>query len=430
MIIAVGVARYFERRLAILRRLLGAAEGIGLVIGVRIGIGGHEMHRPVLIVIMDRAFGRIDGQRFIMRADAMAMGVGIGEDARLQHLVGREPDARHDVGRRIGGLFDFREIIVGIAVELENANVDQGIILVRPHFGEAERIVGRLLRVEFGHDLHAQIPFWKLAALDRAIEIFLRGFAGAADHFGALRIGPVLVALPGLEMELHPEPLVGRIDEGIGMRAIAVHIANAGRQTAVGHQDRHLMQAFGRERPIIPHGGRRAQVGARMTLLGMDEIGEFIGIADEKHRGIIADKVPIAFLGVEFERKAAHVAFGVGGAGFAGDRRKARNHLGFLADLRENLGFRISSDVMGDGERAMRAPALGVDGALRNALSVLVRELLDAFGFVNQIERKHFGGVERVDLLFQIFGHLQKCVGIVLDVDIHVGTGVPRQELA
>jgi hypothetical protein len=68
--------------------------------------------------------------------------------------------------------------------------------------------------------------------------------------------------------------------------------------------------------------------------------GNFSGSRTKKHRGIVADKVPIAVFGVEFQRKAAHVAFGVGRAALAGDRRKARERFGLLADLRKQLRSR------------------------------------------------------------------------------------------
>ena len=51
-----------------------------------------------------------------------------------------------------------------------------------------------------------------------------------------------------------------------------------------------------------------AQIGARMPLLGVDEIGEFQAIADEEHRRVVADDVSIALLGIEAQCKAAHVA--------------------------------------------------------------------------------------------------------------------------
>ena len=59
------------------------------------------------------------------------------------------------------------------------------------------------------------------------------------------------------------------------MRAVAVHVTRADGTATVGEQDRHLMQAFWRERPEVPHGRRRPQVGLRVTLLRVNEIREF-----------------------------------------------------------------------------------------------------------------------------------------------------------
>jgi len=40
----------------------------------------------------------------------------------------------------------------------------------------------------------------------------------------------------------------------------------------------------------------------------MDEIGEFDRVLDEEHRHIVADDVPVTFLGVEFDRKSSNIA--------------------------------------------------------------------------------------------------------------------------
>jgi hypothetical protein len=38
----------------------------------------------------------------------------------------------------------------------------------------------------------------------------------------------------------------------------------------------------------IPHRGRRAHIGLGIALLGVDEVREFIGIADEEYRVVVA----------------------------------------------------------------------------------------------------------------------------------------------
>ncbi len=108
----------------------------------------------------------------------------------------------------------------------------------------------------------------------------------------------------------------------------------------------------------------------------MDEVLELRGVTHEEHRGVVADQIPVALLGVELERKATHVALGVGRAELAGDGGEARDHVGLGAFL-QRLRLGVFRDVAGDGERAMGAPAFGMHRPLGDALAVLVRKLLD-----------------------------------------------------
>ena len=62
--------------------------------------------------------------------------------------------------------------------------------------------------------------------------------------FGAFRVGPEFMALLGLEVELAPGPLAGRIDQAVGVAAIAVDVPIALGQAAIGEEDRQLVQAF------------------------------------------------------------------------------------------------------------------------------------------------------------------------------------------
>ena len=255
---------------------------------------------------------------------------------------------------------------------------------MRPHLGDVERVVGGLLRIGLGHDLHAELPARELAAFDGLVEIALRALAVLGDDGLTLAVRPGLDALHGLEVELDPEALVRLVDERVGMRAEAVHEAVALRQAAIREQDRDLVQALGAERPEIPHGGRRAQVRGRMALLRADEVGELDRVAHEEHRRVVADDVPVALVRIEFQREAAHVALGIRRAALAGDGREAQERFRLLADLGEDLGLGISGDVVGDGQRAIGRRAFGMNHALRDALPVLVRELLDQLVILEQ----------------------------------------------
>jgi hypothetical protein len=78
---------------------------------------------------------------------------------------------------------------------------------MRPDLGQVEGIVPVLAYVALRHDLHLHLPARAIAKLDGVEQIFLRGLPRAADDLGGFLIGPVLVALLGLEVELHPVPL-------------------------------------------------------------------------------------------------------------------------------------------------------------------------------------------------------------------------------
>jgi hypothetical protein len=65
------------------------------------------------------ALGWLTGSWWKFGADAVAVGVRVGEHATQQHLVGREADAGHHVGRRERGLLDLGEEVVGVLVELQ-----------------------------------------------------------------------------------------------------------------------------------------------------------------------------------------------------------------------------------------------------------------------------------------------------------------------
>ena len=108
------------------------------------------------------------------------------------------------------GLFDLGEIILRIAVQLDGADLDQRIILVRPDFGQVEGDIGRLVGIGLGHDLHAAPPFRVGAALDRLEQVALVAFAVVADN--PCRLG-VRQGGDTLQMELYPAPLIGGVDK-------------------------------------------------------------------------------------------------------------------------------------------------------------------------------------------------------------------------
>ena len=72
------------------------------------------------------------------------------------------------------------------------------------------------------------------------------------------------------------------------------------------------MQRFGQQGPEIPVVVGRTQVGARVALHGMVQVGEFQRVAQEEHGGVVAHEIPVARVGVELHGETADVALGIG----------------------------------------------------------------------------------------------------------------------
>jgi hypothetical protein len=121
--------------------------------------------------------------------------------------------------------------------------------------------------------------------------------------------------------------------------AKAVHVAIAVRNATIRKQDGDLVQRFGRMRPEVPHHLRAFQVALRQALLGVDKVREFQRITNEEHRRVVANDVPVAFLGVELQGETTRVALGVGRAALTAYGGEAQEGRGLLADGSNSLAL-------------------------------------------------------------------------------------------
>ena len=144
----------------------------------------------------------------------------------------------------------------------------------------------------------------------------------------------------------------------------------------------HMMhvRGLGHQRNEIPErvvGGRRLRHReVRLRLRRVDQIGKLDCILNEEHRDVVADEVPVAFVGVELHREAANVARGVGGAAFADDGREPDEHRRALARFGEYRGAGDIGERLVAFEVSVRARAARMHDALGYPLVIEMRDLL------------------------------------------------------
>ncbi|MNJ56736.1 hypothetical protein D3C77_522970 [compost metagenome] len=154
-----------------------------------------------------------------------------------------------------------------------------------------------------------------------------------------------------------------------------MHVPVGGRDATVAHHVGHLVQRLGQASPEVPVIVGTAHVSARIALDRMVEVGEFQRVAEEKHRRVVADHVPIALLGVELKGVTANIALRVRRTALAGHGGEAREHRSLLADFGEDPGLGVAGDVMGHHELAEGTGTLGMHAPLGDDFTVEVGEL-------------------------------------------------------
>ena len=117
---------------------------------------------------------------------------------------------------------------------------------------------------------------------------------------------------------------------------------------------------------------RNLSIGVR--LCGVNQIGKFDAVPNEKYGHVVADQIKHAFTCVELDRKAAYVTYGVGGATRTHHRRKSGKHSRALTRLQKICARDIGRCAIGL-EYTVRTSSAGVDNTLWDAFVIKVRDL-------------------------------------------------------
>ena len=171
-----------------------------------------------------------------------------------------------------------------------------------------------------------------------------------------------------------------RVDQPERVNAKPLHEAEGARDGAVGHDPHDHVHRFRRQADEVPEivvrrlRLRESAVGLRLHRV--DDVGELDRVLDEEHRDVVADEVPVAFLGIELDGEAAHVAREVERTLRSGDSREAHEDRRLFAGALEDVGAGIGRERLVGLEKAVRAIAAGMHNALGDALVVEMEDFL------------------------------------------------------
>ncbi|MNO48221.1 hypothetical protein D3C76_385530 [compost metagenome] len=336
--------------------------------------------------------------------------VGVGEQPALQQRVVGEVDARHDMPRAEGYLLGFGKEVVRVAIEHHLAQQRHRHQLFGDDLGRVEQVKVILVFVSLGDDLHAQFPFRIVAGLDGLPKVAAVVVGVLARQLLRLIPQQRMHTLARLPVELDETGHALGVDQAEGVHAKALHHPQAARDGTVGHGPGHHVRRLRHQRDEVPESVVSRAAGRHLVVrLGFDrmyEVRKLDGVLDEKHRHVVANQVEIAFIGIELDGKAAHVAYRVTRASRPLHRGKTHEYRGHLLRGLQETGLGQLGMAAVALEVAMRPGPTGMDDTLRNALMVEVGDLL-AHDEVFEQRRPASAGLETV----LVVGDLHALVG-------------------
>lgn len=203
---------------------------------------------------------------------------------------------------------------------------------MRPHLRQVEGIVLVRAGLLLAHDLDAECPARKVARLKSLVKVALVAFAIIADDVRGFTVRQIVDTLLTAEMKFYPYTFVCLVDEAECVRAETVHGAIGLRCASIAHHDCDLMQRLWQQTPEIPIVIGTTHACPRVSFDGVIEIRKTQRITEKEDRRIVADDVPVSFLGVELDRETADVPLGVSRTALSGNRGKTNKYKGFLVN--------------------------------------------------------------------------------------------------
>jgi len=301
-------------------------------------------------------------------------------EAASQQRIVTEVDARHHMRGTEGDLLGLGEEIVGVAVEHHATDRRYRYQFFGDQLGRVEHVEAEAFGLVLGEDLKAELPFRVITGFDGVPQIATMKVGIGAGDLDRLVPDQRMGAQFRRPVELDEVRLASRIDQPEGVHAESLHHPVAARDTSVGHDPHQHVRALGHQRDEVPKSVMRRS-GLRHGVMwfgfdGVDQIRKLHRVLDEEDRDVVADQIPVAFVGVELDGEAARVARRIDRAALASNGREAHEDRRDLARLLEGSRAGEFSQRLVGFEITVRGRPACMNDALGNAFVVEVGDLL------------------------------------------------------
>lgn len=183
-----------------------------------------DVHGSITLEGVESLERRIDGDLLVVDTQTVAVGIGVGEQARLQDGVGGRLNTWNQVRRRESNLLNLGEVVLDVSVQGELAEWSQRHVLLGPDLGQIEDVPAELLSLLRGQDLDVDSPARVLALLNGLEKILGVPVRVLGSHLAGLLVGEGLVALVGLEVDLGVDEGTIRLGPLVSVTRVAIHV--------------------------------------------------------------------------------------------------------------------------------------------------------------------------------------------------------------
>jgi hypothetical protein len=207
-----------------------------------------------------------------------------------------------------GALLSFSEVIIRVLVKSDLTNWNERIVRVRDYLGNIKDVELVVFTFLFGDNLNVPGPRGEVA-LGNILEQILGGIVlvGTSGLSSLLR-GHVLDTLVSFKMILHIEDLTLFVDPSVGVGTVSIHVSVSIRSTAVREEDSNLVKGVGGVGPEVPSHVGILEAGLRVSLLGVNEVGELDGVLDEENWSVVSNHIVVALFSIELNGESTRIS--------------------------------------------------------------------------------------------------------------------------